>query len=328
MKIALASLGSWGTALGNHLANNGFQVLGYSRDKELVNSVNSSNINFKYFPDLKLNKNLKATNNFNQLLDAEFFLLAVSSSALNDILDLIPKDINITYISAIKGFDTESCLTPVQILNKRFSNSNTSVISGPSFAIDLIKSRPVAVVAASSCKETKTKVSKLFRSDKLRVYESNDTTGVECGGIYKNIIAIAAGICEGLDLGESAKAALVSRGLSEMLRFTKSFGGKAETVLGLSGLGDLVLTASSKTSRNFSAGLLYSKGLSTLETQKEIGYTVEGIKAAQFINKYALENNLDLPIALKIYSLIKGEARAKDLVKDLLTRESTNLEFS
>lgn len=326
--IAVLGLGNWGTALAQHFASNGFNVLGWCREPEIIESINSENKNCLYFPNIALSSNLRATSNIEETLNADFLVLVVASQALREVLPLI-KDLtpNKTIVSAIKGLCEKDLSTPLQIAAKHLPQiKRLSVISGPTFAKDIIIGRPCGIVAASKLPEVSNEVATILKSSYMRVYTSEDPLGVELGGISKNVIALAAGVCDGLNLGDSARAGIITRGLAEILRIAEALGAKRETIFGLSGLGDLVMTASCDTSRNRTVGLRLGRGEKLNDIISSLGSVAEGVKTAPLILRLAEKHGIDASITTHVVNLLEGKEKPEEMVT-LITSKPIKAEF-
>lgn len=324
LKVGVVGLGNWGTALANHLANKGYDVLGWEKNDEVVKSVNKDNINAIYQKDVPLCKNLKATSDINDLKDSDMLLLVVPSLALNSVIPMLPINDKMLIVSAIKGLEKESLKTPIDYVVSKFSNiinkNNLAVLSGPSFAADIVRFRPCGVVSASFIEETAKKVANIFTSESMRVYFSTDPIGVEIGAVVKNVIALAAGVCDGMGLGESAKAVLITRGLTEMVRLGVAVGGQEKTLFGLSGLGDLILTATCNTSRNRTVGMRLGKGENLQDIINTLGSVAESVTTTPLVLELAKKYDVTMPIAQEVNNLLKGEVKPIDLLKHLMDR--------
>jgi glycerol-3-phosphate dehydrogenase (NAD(P)+) len=322
-QISVLAMGNWGTALANYLSHRGYHVTGWSNIERIVESINNNHSNPDCFSSVKLHKNFKATSDLEKCLGADVVVIAFPSGAMGEIVPQFsgykPKII----ISALKGLEGNSLLTPLGFLSK-YSHANTSlvVLSGPSFAVDLINFRPIGIVAGSLNEEAAWKTAEIFTGDTLKVYISTDPLGVELGGIVKNAIALAVGVCDGLGYGDSARAGLITRGLAEMRRLVVAMGGDAHTLSGLSGLGDLVMTSSSDTSRNRTVGLRLAKGESLDKITATLGSVAEGVIASPLILKLAAKHNVDMPITTQVCKFLRGETSVADAAKDLLSRPS------
>ena len=325
IKVAVLGSGAWGTALAAHLLtvpNKKLNVTVYSRNTELVNSVNLHQVNSRYLADIRLPAGLKASSCLKETLkNCDFLILAVPSVALDSVIKEAASKIpdSCLVISGIKGLSQEG-LTPLQLLSQRLGeNQPVAVLSGPCFARDLANHKPVGLVAASKELEYAEKVAELFANSVMRVYLSTDPLGVELGGILKNIIAVAAGISDGLDLGDSCRSALITRGLAEMTRLAKALGAEQQTLQGLSGLGDLIMTATSDLSRNRSFGLLVGKGFAIEEISRQ-KLTVEALSTLPRTIALAKNRSVELPIAATLLRVIGGDISPRAAVKELIER--------
>jgi glycerol-3-phosphate dehydrogenase (NAD(P)+) len=314
--IGVVGLGNWGTALAQHCSALGNKVIGWDRDRSVVNSINTNKCHSKYHEGISLN--FDATDNIDECINSEFIILAVPSEALETIrLENIRKDSII--ISAIKGFIGEK--TPLQYLESKVSNS-LCVLSGPSFAYDVIRGNPLGIVAGS--KDVAEIVSTKFSGRGMRIYPSTDSLGVELGGALKNIIAIAAGVSDGLGYGDSTRAGIITRGLAEMIRLSSALGAKFETLCGLSGLGDLLMTASSPLSRNRTLGFRLGRGEKIQDIN--LGSVAEGIGTSKKALILGKKCGVELPITEQVVKLIEGEITPIEMEKNLLAR-ALNKEF-
>ncbi|MCB0317771.1 MAG: NAD(P)-dependent glycerol-3-phosphate dehydrogenase [Bdellovibrionales bacterium] len=319
--IAVIGLGNWGTALANHLAMKGLNVLAWSIDEGVADSINNQHINPLFQSEILLDSKLRATENLDEVLNCEYVLLVLPSKALSEIIPKLNLQSNTCLISAVKGLEIESKSTPLSYADQYLPNKcKLAVISGPSFAIDLVSGKPVSVVAASNDEITANQVAKLFSNEWLKAYISTDVIGVELGGILKNIIAVAAGVADGMGLGESARAAVITRGLAEMTKLGVALGAQKETFFGLSGLGDLVLTASCDTSRNRTVGLRLGAGEKADHIVKTLGSVAEGLRTAPIVLEIAKEKGIEVPITEQVNLLIQGRVSPEDMVKNLVTR--------
>lgn len=323
-KITVIGAGSWGTALANLLAGNGEEVKIYARDKDVVDSINQQQRNLKYFPEHKLHSNLTAFNNLKQSLkDVNVIVISVPTQALNGVLDeiknLISSDTII--ISTAKGIDENSFKTNSQMIKDADFN-NVVVLSGPTHAEEVMDKLPTAIVSAAQNKESAERVQDLFMSKYFRVYTNPDIKGVELGGALKNVIAVASGICDGLDFGDNTRAALITRGLNEMSRFVNYHGAKDLTLAGLSGMGDLVVTCTSMHSRNRRFGIEIGKGKNLLEAKAEVNQVVEGVKTTRAIYKWLISEEIDLemPITRQVYQVLFESKDPYQAVEELMLR--------
>ena len=280
MKIGIIGAGKWGQALHFALSQKN-RIYIHSRTRRDIENFVS----------------------LDEVLDCEYLIIAISTQALREWLSNNFQYRNQKVLLATKGIDIEVGEFPSQILGNFIPEENIAFLSGPSFADEVVKSLPTALVINSSNLETANQFANLFPSF-IKTYTSTDIRGAEIAGAYKNILAIASGICEGLKLGNNAKASLIARGLVEMARFGKTFGGEMDTFLGLSGAGDLFLTANSTMSRNYRVGLRLSEGKKIDEILEELGEVAEGVKSVEAIIKIKNRENLYTPIADEVYKII------------------------
>jgi glycerol-3-phosphate dehydrogenase (NAD(P)+) len=316
--IAVLGLGFWGTALAQYLSTLGHSVLGWCNQPEVVDSINSNKTNPYCFPETKLE--FESTSDLNQVLNYPNLLITLPSRVISEFPQFISLPSTTLLISAMKGFETTSGLTPVSYLLSKNCRATCGVISGPSFAKDVITKTPVAITAAASNLDNAKKISSIFASNSMRLYPSSDLIGVELGGALKNIIAVAVGVAQGLKLGDSTKAALVSRGLAEITRYAVDCGAQPSTLYGLSGLGDLVLTANSTLSRNYSFGTLIGQGIDVQEALKQVGSTAEGYYSALIVTKQAQIRNISMPITDALIELFDKKVKPQDMISKLMSR--------
>lgn len=319
--ISVLALGNWGTALANHLAKKGFDVLGWTIEQEICDSINLNHKNSQYLRDVGLHKNLKVTTDLDLALQNHLVLLTFPSAILSKVVPQMKPMSGSTVISAIKGIEQDSLLTPLQYADKFFGDKcKYAVISGPSFAKDVVIGKPVGVVSASKDEAVSKEVASLFTNEAMKVYTSVDPLGVEIGGSVKNVIALAAGVCDGLNFGDSARAGLITRGLAEMMRLAQAMGASMQTLAGLSGLGDLVLTATCDASRNRSVGLRLGRGEGLKQIIESLGSVAEAVHTTPLVLKLAQKYAVDMPITQAVSMLLAGACSASELAKSLITR--------
>ncbi|WP_300383139.1 NAD(P)H-dependent glycerol-3-phosphate dehydrogenase [Clostridium sp.] len=323
-KVAFLGGGSFGTALAILLANKGIEVNIYDRDKNVVDDINLNRRNDKYIKDLKVPEKVTAFNNLDKAIEnIQFVVLAVPSHviriAAKQLKTLINKDV--TIISIAKGIEEKTNLRLSEVIQEELPENPVVILSGPSHAEEVSFNIPTTVVVSSVNMDSSEKVQDLFIDKNFRVYTNDDLIGVEIGGAVKNIIALAAGVCDGIGFGDNSKAALMTRGMAEIVRVGMKIGGKAETFLGLTGMGDLIVTCTSLHSRNRRAGYLIGKGMSTKEATEEVGMVVEGIKACRAF--YELKESLDveMPITDILYKILFENKNPLDASFELMGRE-------
>ena len=315
--------GAWGTALSIRLAKNGLEVSLTSRDKENLSEIRKTKRNKKYLPGINIPESINIKDEILPCLaNSSSVLLCVKSTGFKKIAAELNNHMRPEQklIWATKGLDPDTGETFSETIKREMPSLNkTAIISGPTFAEEVAKGKPTAITLASENIQELSGLASAMSSSSFRVYTSNDIVGVQLGGAFKNIIAIAAGASDALNLGANARTALITRGLEEMKSIGISFGAKPETFFGLSGLGDLVLTSTDNQSRNRRLGLLIGSGMSPDKAIEELGTTPEGVYTVKALyNKQALQEGL--PIANAVYSILFEGVPAESLVKKLMTR--------
>lgn len=326
MRIAILGTGSWGTALGQVLADNNQEVILYGINPAEVDDINKNHQNSKFF-EVPISNRLKATLDMEEALNgADIVLLAIPSIALESTLQKakLLLDHPVIVINVAKGFHPTSHAFLSDVIKENLPEEKRKAIVhliGPSHAEEVILRLLTAINAVSEDEEASTFVQHLFSNDYFRVYTSNDVIGCEVGVAVKNIMAIAAGVLEGIGQGDNAKAALMTRGLAEMSRYGIALGGKKETFLGLDGVGDLIVTCTSKHSRNFMAGMeiarLHKASLFLATNTK----TVEGISAAKIVHEEALKRHISMPITDQVYAVLFEDKDPEVAIKELMMRD-------
>lgn len=315
--INVFGAGAFGTALAISLTKGGQRVQLIPRDPSHLGAMRQARENTRRLPGHEFPQNLMVEANPNP--SADISLLAVPTKALESVVHANSKALAEHYtIACCKGIDLHTGLGPTGIIKRACPDTTVAILSGPSFAIDIASELPTALTLAASTEEIASKLQNLLTFANIRLYRSIDMLGVELGGALKNVIAIAAGITIGAGLGESARAALMARGYHEMKQFAALYGASPETLSGLSGFGDLVLTCTSEKSRNYSHGLLLGRGLSSDSEQ-----TIEGIQTAAAVAKIAKENRLDIPLLTSIAAFLAGETTLDNAILTLLARPLT-----
>jgi glycerol-3-phosphate dehydrogenase (NAD(P)+) len=325
MKIAFLGAGVWGFCLARLLSEKGHQVILWDRNHDLIMHLKKQ----KEHPRLAgrpIRKNVTFTSILEQALESpECIVEAVTSQGVRPVCMQI-KELGVPQVPFVitsKGIEeaTGSVLSDIAIsMLGQEMKEFVGCLSGPGFADEVSRSLPTAIVSAAYSPEIATTIANMFTTSYLRVYPNSDVQGVSFGGALKNIIAIACGISEGLKLGTGAKAALMTRGLHEIVKLAKSFGCKQETLYGLSGMGDLFLTCSSQQSRNFRFGKLLSEGFSPQHAKKEIGMVVEGVYSARAARKQSIEKNISMPITEAICNILDDIISPQDAVTQLMQR--------
>ncbi len=327
MRIAVLGTGTWGTALAQLLVDNSNEVIMYGIVKQEVDDININHQNSKYFGvDILLPADLKATMNLKEaLLNAEVIVLAVPTFAIRSLLkEIKPLLKNKPYIvSVAKGFDEQTHQRMSEVIREEIdANLRQEIVSliGPGHAEEVILRLLTCVTSTSLDLKAAQKIQKLFSNDYFRVYTQTDEIGAEYGVALKNAIALASGMLSGIGLGDNARAALVTRGLREIVRFGMHFGGEERTYLGLTGLGDLMVTCNSRHSRNFIAGEEIGKANSAAQFLKTNTKTVEGIKTVKVVHEIAESEHIDMPIVEGVYKVLFENARPKDVIQEIMKR--------
>jgi glycerol-3-phosphate dehydrogenase (NAD(P)+) len=327
MKIGLIGSGSFGTALGSLLADKGYDVLMWTRSKEQMDSINQSHKNNKHLKDLVLPEKLKASQSLEEVVaDKDLILSAPPSHALTEILqkikDILPQ--NSPIVSASKGIENNSLRMVSEIFETELPgrlHKNLSYLSGPSFAKEIIQRVPTVVSIASKNESTAKRVQEIFSFTYFRTYWTPDVIGVELGGSLKNVIAIAAGVVDGLGYGQNTRAAVITRGLNEITRLGVKKGADAMTFLGPSGIGDLVLTCCGDLSRNRSVGIKLGQGKKLSDILNEMNEVAEGVKTTKSAYDLSLKLGVSMPITEEVYKMLYEDKSPKDVMRDLMGRD-------
>ena len=323
-RIAVLGAGSWGTALAIHLARAGRPVRLWARARELAAEMAATRNNPRYLCGVPLPPDVEPTSSIEVALgDAHVVVVAVPSHGLRSVVRLASNSIasQAIVVSATKGLETESLRRMSQVIEEETSaRFPVVVLSGPSFAAEVAAGLPAAVLAASSDQGAAAKVQEQFRSRGLRLYASDDVAGVEIGGALKNVIAIAAGVVEGLGLGHNAMAALITRGLAEISRLACAEGGRRDTLAGLSGLGDLVVTCTGDLSRNRHVGLELGRGRPLAEILAQMHMVAEGVRTTGAALALGARHGLELPITAQMAAVLEGRTSSLEAVETLMGR--------
>ena len=321
-KVAILGAGSWGTALAILLSKNGHQVTLWDRDPTLIAELQQHRYNTRYLPNIELPKLLSPITDLNQVIaNTEVILIAIPSVGFCDLLSKI-KNADKPIIWATKGLEPKSNQLLHTIITETFvPQIKAAVLSGPSFAKEVAQGLPTAIVIASKDKAYAEWVISLCANSHFRPYYSDDVIGVEIGGVVKNVMAIAAGIADGLGFGANTRAALITRGLNEITRLAIELGARAETLMGLSGLGDLILTCTDNQSRNRRFGLALGKGLSAEQATKEIGQVIEGAQNVEQVMALAKTLQVEMPITKHVQQVLRHQITPQQAVESLFSRE-------
>ncbi|MFA7603385.1 MAG: NAD(P)H-dependent glycerol-3-phosphate dehydrogenase [Novosphingobium sp.] len=319
-RIGIVGAGAWGTALAQALASDGSEVLLWAREPELVAEINASHTNSLFLPGAPLADGVRATGDLADLAALPVLLAVVPAQFLAAVLAGLP-DCPRDLVLCAKGIEAGTGRLMADVARDAAPAANLAVLSGPTFAHEVAAGLPTAVTLACAGGEAQWhRLAPLIARPALRPYYSDDLIGAEIGGAVKNVLAIACGVVEGLRLGQNARAALIARGYAEMLRFGLARGARAETLSGLCGLGDLVLTCSSTSSRNFSLGKALGEGKSAAEALAGKTSVAEGAATAPVLAGLARAGGIDMPIVEAVSRLLAGEVPARAVVSDLLSR--------
>ncbi|URI11921.1 NAD(P)-dependent glycerol-3-phosphate dehydrogenase [Aquincola tertiaricarbonis] len=330
MNIAVLGAGAWGTALAAQAALR-HRVLLWGRDAAQLAQMAASRRNQRYLPDIELPASLGFEADLGRCLSAVgeegLVVIATPMASLRAMLQQMPPQARVLWLC--KGFEAETGLLGHEVAQALRPGAPSGVLSGPSFAEEVARGQPTALVAASLDAALGEAMVQAFHSDSLRVYTSADPVGVEVGGAVKNVLAIATGLCDGLAQsgaagapGLNARAALVTRGLAEMTRLGVALGARPDTFMGLSGLGDLVLTATGHLSRNRKVGLLLAEGLPLDRILAELGHVAEGVYSARTVCRRAAELGVDMPISQAVVAVLEGQLTPPQAVARLMAREA------
>lgn len=318
--IAILGAGSWGTAVAVHLASFGHRVLLWGRDVKQIQSMQETGFNQRYLPNIKLPDTLTPVSTLSDCFECDHIIIATPSHTFHELLQKLPKALpGLAWIT--KGIDPKSNRFLSELVLEHFyPDFPIAIISGPSFAKEVALHLPTALVIASNSLDYAQIVREIFQKTTIRSYLSHDVIGVQLCGAMKNVLAIACGISDGLCYGANAKAALITRGLSEMIRLGSALGAEESTFSGLAGIGDLVLTCTDDQSRNRRFGLLLGKGISLESAEAQIGQVVEGKYNAAQVKALADAHEIELPICTEVYRILEGQCTAKEGASQLMTR--------
>ena len=323
--IGVIGAGSWGTALAIQLARNGHRAMLWGRELDEMRDMIEHRYNARYLPDIRFPEGLEPVEQLDELLDqTQNLLIVVPSAGFRSVLQTIKPSLNsdARIMWATKGLEDGSGKLLHEVLVEELGDDTPyAVVSCPSFAREVAKGLPTAVTVASYHDDFRTEAASWLHGDTFRVYSSADVVGVELGGAVKNVLAIAAGISDGLGFGANARAAIITRGLAEIMRLGASLGAQPETLMGLSGMGDLVLTCTDDQSRNRRMGLALGRGKSVESTMREIGQAVEGVGTAKVVQLVAERCGVEMPICHQVFRTLYESHPAKAAVSELLSRD-------
>jgi len=318
-KLAVIGGGAWGTALAQVAATGGRDTLLWALEEDVVSAVNKIHENPVFLKGLKLEKAIHATSNFSDLAKADAWLVVTPAQHMRAVLKRSPCP-NMPLILCSKGIEESSGKLLHEVAHEVCPSSPVAVLSGPTFAHEVAAGLPTAVTLACEDRALGEELRSRINLQHFRTYCTDDVAGAEVGGAVKNVLAIACGIAEGRGLGQNARAALIARGFAEMTRFGLAMGGRRETLAGLSGLGDLVLTCSSTSSRNFSLGKAIGEGKKAADLMKDRRTVAEGAHTAPVLDRIAKERGIDMPLVDAVASLLAGKVVLEELLGTMLSR--------
>lgn len=321
--VAVLGAGSWGTALAVLLARNGVPTTLWGRSPQAVVDMATARANTRYLPEMIFPDTLGISGVLETCVrDAAIVLISVPSHAFRDLLDEITPWVapaaGIAW--ATKGFDPGSGRFLHELVEERLPHHPAAVVTGPSFAREVAQGLPTALTVQSNDAAFAQQLARLLHAPTFRAYTGNDILGAELGGAMKNVLAVATGVADGMQLGLNARAGLITRGMNEILRLGTALGAKAETLMGLAGLGDLVLTCTGDLSRNRRVGLLLADGKALPEIATELGHVAEGVPAAREVARRAAELGVDMPITRAVTAVLDGHISPRAAVEQLMAR--------
>lgn len=323
-KVSVIGAGSWGSTLALVLKENNNDVCLYMRRQEQLDEFKNNYTNSKYLKDIVFPKDIIYTTDIEFAINfADIIILSVTTQSTRQYLEIIRPFLrdNQIIVNVSKGIETKSNLRISQIYDELIGNSNFAVLSGPSHAEEVSKKMPTTIVSSSSDLEIAKKIQHIFSNEYFRVYTNTDVIGVELGGALKNIIALGSGICDAVGYGDNTRAGIITRGIHEISSLGVKLGAKSATFSGLSGIGDLIVTCTSKHSRNKRAGEFIAQGLTIQEVQQKVGMVVEGISTTLAGYKLSVEHDVSMPITKAIYDVIYNSCNIKQGVRDLMKRD-------
>jgi len=321
-KVSIIGAGAWGTTLAILAAENGNDVTIWSFEKDVADHINELRENKKYLNGFPIPSNIQASTDLVKSLESEILILVTPSQFMRSVLKTAKSHIRKEHIivCASKGLEVDSKKMMTTVIEEELGRRDICVVSGPNISKEIARGLPAATVAASKDPAVSRKVQETFNSGRFRVYTNDDVIGVELGGTLKNVIAIAAGVADGLMLGDNAKSALMVRGIAEITRLGVAMGGKAETFAGLSGMGDLITTCSSTLSRNHFIGAEIAKGRKLKEIREKMYDVAEGVPTAKAARELAKKMKIDMPITEEVYKVLYEDKDPFKAISSLMAR--------
>lgn len=322
-KVSVLGAGTWGTALAIQLTENGNEVTLWSKIEKEINALKADRKHITNLPHVELPDSVILTTDLKEACENKDIIVFATASpyireTAHNVKNYVPDGQVI--VNVAKGIEESTLMTLTEVINDEIPSAETAVLSGPSHAEEVGRDIPTAIVVGAKKKEVAMMIQDTFMNDTFRIYISPDVTGIELGGSLKNVIALAAGVVDGLELGDNTKAALMTRGLTEISRLGVAMGGNLETFLGLSGMGDLIVTCTSLHSRNHNAGYLIGKGYTMKAAMEEVKQVVEGVNSARAALLLARKYNVSMPIVEQINEVLFGDKTAKEALFELFAR--------
>ncbi|CDM69089.1 Glycerol-3-phosphate dehydrogenase [NAD(P)+] [Clostridium bornimense] len=317
--------GSFGTALGVHLAKNGHTIKIWDIDEKNIEDINVKRENIKYLPKVMIPFNVIAYNNLVEALrDSKYIFLSVPSHVIRSVCKNIKPYLSSdqVIINMAKGIEDNTFKRLSEVISEELTDNKVAIISGPSHAEEIAQDLPTTFVVSSLDTTVSKEIQDILTTPRIRSYTNDDLVGIEIGGAFKNIIALGCGISDGLGFGDNTKAAIMTRSMNEMIKVGEVLGGKDQTFYGLTGMGDLIVTCTSMHSRNRRAGILIGKGVNVDEACKEVGMVVEGVKATKAFYHLGQKYGLSLPITENLYATLFEGKDINKAVYDLMSREN------
>ena len=320
--VSIVGAGAWGTALAQTLSQSGKSVTIWARETDVASDINERHVNRTFLPGVPLDPGVRATVNLREAARADVILLVVPAQHLRAVANELARDLaaDQPVVICAKGLEQATGKLMGEVAGEVLPQSLLAVLSGPSFAADVVRGLPAALTLACRSEPAGKAMAAGLSSRQMRLYWSSDVIGAELGGSVKNVLAIAAGIVSGRELGASAHAALVTRGFAELRRFAEAYGARPETLMGLSGLGDLILTCGSPQSRNMSLGRALAEGQHLSDIMGSRSAVTEGVYTAAAVVKLARAKNIDMPIAEAVHAIVEGQMSVDDAIASLMQR--------
>ena len=320
--IGIIGAGAWGTALAQNFASHGTDVTIWAREAEVIESINTQHENTMFLNGVSLDKKITAVASISDVCDCDVILVVTPAQAVRSTLVSIRRDAltDKPVVLCSKGFEIDTGALLSQIAMEEIPQAKVAVLTGPSFASDVARGLPTGVTIAAENRDIATEIRDILGTKSLRPYATDDVIGTQIGGAVKNVLAIAAGIAIGQGLGESARAALITRGIAEMARLTSAMGGNKETLMGMCGMGDVMLTCTSMESRNYSLGMAIGEGGSAQAVLADRSCVTEGVHTAKALKTLAKAHAVDMPICETVYAILHEGIGIQEGIQDMLSR--------